>query len=135
MIKHIFRGVLSALALCGTVIAGPSREELKALLQNPTSDWLIIFPYLNKELAPPKGKNFTDEEGAVLDKQSVELDIMRELADIDAIGYSKTHPMPEDMSEAVSIGKATAFRHNLIGGSAVAYSGFFGSSVISLYKQ
>jgi hypothetical protein len=69
-----------------------------------------------------------------LDKQSGEFDILKELADIDAIGYAKLHPKPEDTSDASAIGKATAFRHNLIGGAAAAYSGFFADSVNALDK-
>ena len=89
---------------------------------------------MGRDLAKPKNGIFTDEQGAALDKQSGEFDILRELADIDAIGYAKLHPKPEDTSDAMAIGKATAFRHNLIGGAAEAYSGFFADSVYALSK-
>jgi hypothetical protein len=125
----------AALTVCLTAIAaGPSRKQLAALLENPASDWSTIFPDVGRDVAEPKNGVFTEEQGAALDKQSGEFDILRELADIDAIGYAKTHAKPEELSEAGAIGKATAFRHNLIGGAANAYSGFFADALNALYK-
>jgi hypothetical protein len=120
---------------CSFATAKPSKQELAALLTDPTSDWLVIFPYSEKELVMPKGIHFTAEQGELINKQSEELDIMRELADIDALTYFKGHPQPKENLDAMAIGKATAFRHNLIGGSANAYAAFFGRSVDALYTK
>jgi hypothetical protein len=124
----------TTLALCAAGPAAPSREELTALLQNPTSDWLVIFPDLNKGIAIHDGPD-TAEETELNNKESAEYGTMRELADLDALAYVKAHPSPIDMVNAMDIGHAHAFKHNLIGSAAQTYCQFFGGSVNDLYKQ
>lgn len=48
------------LALCVSATAMPPRGELEALLNNPTSDWSIIFSDLDKPFWMPQGPD-TDE--------------------------------------------------------------------------
>ena len=93
----------AALVVCATAMAaGPSRKELSALLQNPASDWSIIFPDVGRDVAEPKNGEFTEEQGAALDKQSGEFNILRELADLDAIAYVKSHPRGDPVAKVLA---------------------------------
>jgi hypothetical protein len=134
MIKHIVPIAFAALAVCVTATAGPSRAELTALLANPTSDWMVQFPDLNYEGATHEGP-ITEAELVTLNKHVAEQDLLHQVADLDAMSYYKTHPTPTDALAALEVGKAHAFKHNLIGNAATSYGLAFGQALSVLYTN
>jgi hypothetical protein len=57
------------------------------------------------------------------------------VADLDAMAYFKTHTTATDIFNAIEVGKAHAFKHNLIGGAATMYGQDFGHALDVLYTN
>jgi hypothetical protein len=134
LIKEILLGT-AALVFCATAMAaGPSRDELTALLASPTSDWTVRFPNLNYEGAAHNGP-ITEGELSILNEHVNEENILHQVADLDAMAYFKTHTTATDIFNAIEVGKAHAFKHNLIGGAATMYGQDFGHALDVLYTN
>jgi hypothetical protein len=92
-----------ALALCASATAEPSKDELTAMLQNPTSDWSSTFTHLDHHGSSAEDFQFFKDERHTL----------RKLADMDAKNYAEQRPATEESN--LKMGERHALNHNLIG--------------------
>ena len=93
-----------ALALCASATAEPSKDELTAMLQNPTSDWSSTFTHLDHHGPSAEDFQFFKDERQTL----------RKLADMDAKNYAEQRPATDE-SAHLKMGERHALKHNLIG--------------------
>jgi hypothetical protein len=94
----------ASLVACATVSAGPSRDELSAMLQSPTSDWSSMFTHLDHHGSSVEELQYFRDERATL----------RTLAALDAKNYAQQIPGTEE-SDNLMKGEQHALKHNLIG--------------------
>jgi hypothetical protein len=95
----------AGLVVCATVSAGPSRDELSAMLQSPTSDWSSMFTHLDHHGASAEECQYFRDERATL----------RTLAALDAKTYAQERPTGTEESANLMKGEQHALKHNLIG--------------------
>ena len=101
----------AALAVCATATAEPSRDELTAMLHNPTSDWSSAFTHLDHHGSSAEDfQSFQDERKTLL-----------KLADLDAKNYAQQRPATEEYAD-LKMGEQHALKHNLIGYVASKYA-------------
>jgi hypothetical protein len=94
----------AALAVCATATAEPSRDELTAMLQNPTSDWSSAFTHLDHHGSSAQDFQYFQDERETLCK----------LADLDAKNYAQQRPATQEYADR-QMGEQHALKHNLIG--------------------
>jgi hypothetical protein len=76
----------AGLVVCATVSAGPSRDQLQAVLQSPTSDWSPMFTHLDHHGSSAEELQYFRDERATL----------RTLAALDAKTYAQERPGTEE---------------------------------------
>jgi hypothetical protein len=114
----------AALAVCATATAEPSKDELAAMLQNPTSDWSSSFTHLDHHGSCAEDfQCFKDER-----------DTLRRLADMDATNFAQEHPATEEYAN-LKMGEQHARRHNLIGYVVSEYAMEFSRVLEGLSKR
>jgi hypothetical protein len=94
----------ASLVACATVSAGPSRDELSAMLQSPTSDWSSMFTHLDHHGPSAQELQYFSDERATL----------RTLAALDAKNYAQQRPRSEESANLMK-GEQNALKHNLLG--------------------
>jgi hypothetical protein len=94
----------AGLVVCATVSAGPSRDQLQAMLQSPISDWSPMFTHLDHHGSSAEELQYFRDERATL----------RTLAALDAKTYAQERPDTEESANLMK-GEQHALKHNLIG--------------------
>ena len=114
----------AALAVCATATAEPSKDELAAMLQNPTSDWSSSFPHLDHHGSCAEDfQCFRDER-----------DTLRRLADMDATNFAQEHPATEEYAN-LTMGEQHALKHNLLGYVVSEYAMEFSKIIEGLSER
>jgi hypothetical protein len=122
----------AALGFCSMAMAaGPSTDQLNALLKSPTSDWSIVFSdMVNRTLLIPDQLDYDKRSNKGRDEGKT----LQALAELDRAEYTKSHPIPMDGDTARVVGYTHAISHNLPKNTALVYSyEFRGKTKITVF--
>ena len=114
----------AALAVCATATAEPSRDELTAMLHNPTSDWSSAFTHLDHH-----GSSAEDFQSFLNERET-----LRKLADLDARNYAQQRRVTEEYAD-LKMEEQHALKHNLMGYVVSEYAMEFSKSLEGLDRN